>query len=151
MKAIVYEEYGLPEVLQLKEVEKPTPKDNEVLIKVFAVSINEWDWGILHGTPFANRMMFGLFKPKKTTIMGCDISGRVEEAGKNVTKFQPGDEVFGDISGSGWGGFAEYVCAREDVLASKSAGMTFEVFDVAQFSLLDVVEDLNDVRQPRNG
>jgi len=125
MKAIVYTEYGTPDVLQLKEVAKPTPKENEVLIKVHAASVNDWDWGLLRGTPFVNRLMFGLLKPK-TKILGCDIAGRVEAVGKNVNQFQPGDEVFGDLSGSGFGGFAQYVCAREDVLALKHANMTFE-------------------------
>jgi NADPH:quinone reductase-like Zn-dependent oxidoreductase len=77
MKAIVYTEYGSPDVLQLKEVEKPTPKDNEVLIKVHAASINDWDWGLLQGTPFINRLLFGLLKPKKK-ILGSDIAGRIE-------------------------------------------------------------------------
>ena len=125
MKAIVYEKYGPPDVLQLKEVEKPTPKDNEVLVKVHAASINDWDWGLLRGTPFVNRLLFGLLKPKNK-ILGGDIAGRVEAVGRNAKEFQPGDEVFGDISGCGWGGFAEYVCARENALVLKSASMTFE-------------------------
>jgi len=100
MKAIVCTKYGSPDVLQLKEVEKPTPKDNEVLVKVHAASVNDWDWGLLRGTPFVNRLMFGLLKPR-TGILGCDIAGRVEAVGRNVKQFQPGDEVFGDISGCG--------------------------------------------------
>ena len=126
MKAIVYEKYGSPDFLELKEVEKPTPKDDEVLVKVFAVSINSWDWEILIGKPFVNRLMAGLLKPKRIKILGCDIAGRVEAVGKNVKQFQPGDEVFGDLSRSGWGGFAEYLSAREKALALKPAGMTFE-------------------------
>jgi NADPH:quinone reductase-like Zn-dependent oxidoreductase len=125
MKAIVCTKYGPPEVLKLEEVAKPTPKDNEVLVKIHAASINSWDWGLLRGTPFMNRLVFGVLKPK-TKILGCDIAGRVEAVGRNVKQFQPGDEVFGDISGCGWGGFAEYVCASENALALKSAGMTFE-------------------------
>ncbi|MBA7603232.1 alcohol dehydrogenase [subsurface metagenome] len=125
MKAIVYTKYGSPDVLQLKEVEKPTPKDNEVLVKVHAASVNDWDWGLLRGKPFVNRLLFGLLKPK-IKILGVDIAGRVEAVGRNVKQFQPGDEVFGDISGCGWGGFAEYVCASENALALKSASMTFE-------------------------
>ena len=125
MKAIVYTKYGPPDVLQLKEVEKPTPKDNEVLVKIHAASVNDWDWGLLRGKPFVNRLLFGLRKPK-VKILGCDIAGRVEAVGRNVKQFQPGDEVFGDISGCGMGGFAEYVCARENVLAPKSASMTYE-------------------------
>jgi NADPH:quinone reductase-like Zn-dependent oxidoreductase len=124
MKAIVFTRYGSPDVLELKEVEKPTPKDDEVLVRVHAASLNDWDWGALQGIPFINRLLFGLLKPKKQ-ILGSDIAGRIEAVGKNVKQFQPGDEVFGDLSGD-WGGFAEYVCARENALALKSPGMTYE-------------------------
>jgi NADPH:quinone reductase-like Zn-dependent oxidoreductase len=124
MKAIVYTKYGTPDVLELKEVDIPTPKDDEVLIEVHAVSINDWDWGLLQGIPFTNRLSFGLLKPKKR-ILGSDIAGRIEAVGKNITQLQPGDEVYGDLSGN-WGGFAEYVCARENALALKPASMTFD-------------------------
>jgi len=123
MKAIVYTKYGGPGVLQIKEVEKPFPKDDEVLIKVHAVSINDWDMGLLHGD-FINRMLNGLRKPKRT-ILGSDIAGRIEAVGKNISKFKIGDEVYGDLSGR-WGGFAEYVCAPEKALALKPAAMSFE-------------------------
>ncbi len=113
MKAIVYTKYGLPDVLQLNEVDKPAPKDNEVLLKVHAASINSWDWDLLRGVPFINRLVFGLSKPRRINILGCDIAGRVEAVGNNVKRFNPGDEVFGDISRGRWGGFAEYVCADE--------------------------------------
>ena len=123
MKAIVYTKYGPPDVLQLKEVQKPTPKDDEVLIKIHATSLNASDWEILRGKP-AYARIFGLLKPK-IRILGSDIAGRVEAVGGNVTLFQPGDDVFGDTFGS-FGGFAEYVCAREDKLMPKPATMTFE-------------------------
>ena len=122
MRAIVYHKYGTPDVLELKEVDKPVPKDDEVLIKVHAVSINDWDLGLLEGDPI-NRMLNGLRKPKRK-ILGSDIAGRVEAVGKNVTQFKTGDEVYGDLSGH-WGGFAEYVCARENSLALKPATMSF--------------------------
>src|SRR5512136_552368 len=125
MKAVVCTKYGPPEVLKLEEVAKPTPKDNEALVKIHAASINSWDWDLLRGTPFMNRLVFGVLKPK-TKILGCDIAGRVEAVGRNVKQFQPGDEVFGDISGYGDGGFAEYVCARENLLALKPTNLTFE-------------------------
>ena len=125
MKAIVYTKYGLPDVLQLKEVEKPTPKDDEVLVKVHAASVNYPDWGCVRGKPFYLRLMTGLLKPKNK-ILGTDIAGRVEAVGRNVKQFQPGDEVFGDLCQCGWGGFAEYVCARENALTLKPAGMSFE-------------------------
>ena len=128
MKAIVYEKYGSPDVLQLKEVEKPTPKDDEVLIKVHAASINSWDFDFLRGTPFIARF-WGLRKPRNK-ILGTDIAGRVEAVGRNVTQFQPGDEVFGEVSrrflSIGWGGFAEYACAHENSMMLKPASMTFE-------------------------
>ena len=110
MKAIVYTEYGPPDVLQLEEVPEPIPKDDEVLVRVHAASVNDWDWGLLRGTPFLNRLLFGLLKPK-LNILGSDVAGRVEAVGKGVRQLQPGDDVFGDLSGHGWGGFAEYVCA----------------------------------------
>lgn len=124
MKAIVFTKYGSPDVLQLREVDKPTPKDDEVLIRVHAASLNDWDWAALQGIPFVNRLTFGVLRPKKQ-ILGSDVAGRIEAIGKNVAQFQLGDEVFGDISGA-WGGFAEYVCARENALALKAPSMTFE-------------------------
>lgn len=124
MKAVVFTRYGSPDVLRLEEIEKPVPADDEVLINVYAASINDWDWGLLQGVPFVNRMMYGLFKPKKK-ILGSDVAGRIEAVGKGVQKFKIGDAVFGDLSGQ-WGGFAEYVCAPENMLALKPAGMTFE-------------------------
>ncbi|WP_100406944.1 NAD(P)-dependent alcohol dehydrogenase [Bacillus solitudinis] len=124
MKAIVYHKYGSTDVLELKEVEKPTPKDDEVLIKIHAASINSWDWDLLRGTPFLVRLG-GFLKPKNK-ILGADIAGRVEAVGRNVKLLQRGDEVFGDISGGSWGGFAEYVCVPENALAHKSFSMTFE-------------------------
>lgn len=124
MKAIVFKKYGSPDVLELKEVDQPIPKDNEVRVKIQAVSINDWDLGALDGTSIVNRLIFGLLKPKKQ-ILGSDIAGRVEAVGKNALKFKPGDEVFGDLSGR-WGGFAEFVCAREQDLALKAPGMSFE-------------------------
>lgn len=124
MRAIVFTRYGSPDVLELREVPKPIPRDDEVLIRVHAASLNDWDWEALQGTPFVNRLFFGLFEPKKR-ILGSDIAGRIEEVGGSVQRFRPGDEVFGDLSGR-WGGFAEYVSAREDAVTSKPAGMTFE-------------------------
>lgn len=136
MKAIIYTKYGGPEVLQIKEVEKPIPKDDEVLIKVYAVSLNDWDWGLLQGD-FINRLLNGLLKPKKK-ILGSDIAGRIEAVGKNVKQFKTGDEVYGDLSGR-WGGFAEYVCAGEKALALKPASMSFiEAAAIPQAAMLAV-------------
>ena len=87
MKAIVFKKYGSPDSLRLQEVEKPVPKDNEVLVKVYAASINEWDWAILHGVPFVNRLTYGLFKPRMQ-ILGADIAGQVETVGKNIKRWR---------------------------------------------------------------
>jgi NADPH:quinone reductase-like Zn-dependent oxidoreductase len=124
MKAVVFTRYGSPDVLELKEVEKPAPGEEGVLVRVHAASLNDWDWAALHGVPRVNRYLFGIRSPKKQ-ILGSDIAGRIEAVGRNVRKLRPGDEVFGDLSGR-WGGFAEFVCAREDSLALKSPGMSFE-------------------------
>jgi NADPH:quinone reductase-like Zn-dependent oxidoreductase len=126
MKAIVYTEYGPPaDVLHLEEAEKPTPKEDELLVKVHAASVNYSDWSFVRGKPYEIRMVTGLRKPKET-ILGADIAGRVEAVGGKVKQFQPGDEVFGDISGCGRGGFAEYVAVPENALAPKPANLGFE-------------------------
>ena len=125
MKAIVYHTYGSPNVLKLADVAKPAPGDDEVLIKVHAAALNSWDWDRLTGKPYVYRLLFGLLKPK-LPILGADVAGPVEAVGRNVQQFQPGDAVFGDLCEGGWGGLAEYVCARETALTLKPAGMTFE-------------------------
>lgn len=151
MKAIVYTEYGPPDVLQLKEVEKPTPKDNEVLIKVHAASANAADWHIMRGEPFLVRLMVGgLLKPK-IKILGADIAGQVEAVGRNVKQFQPGDEVFGDISDCGWGGFAEYVCVSEDALVLKPASTTFEEAAAVPLAAVTALQGLRDKGQIQPG
>ena len=126
MKAVVFRRYGSPDVLEFTEVEKPTPADDEVLVRVHAASLNEWDYGAMLGEDVVNRILFGLSKPRPDRqILGSDVAGRVEAVGAKVTRFRPGDEVFGDLSGR-WGGFAEYVSARENALERKPPGMTFE-------------------------
>lgn len=125
MKAIVYTDYGSPDVLRLTEVEKPTPRDNEVLIKVHAASLNSADEHYLRGAPFVFRLDSGFPKPKNT-LLGADVAGRIEAVGSKVSLFRPGDEVFGDMSTCGRGTFAEYICADEHALALKPANTTFE-------------------------
>jgi NADPH:quinone reductase-like Zn-dependent oxidoreductase len=126
MKAIVYTEYGPPDVLQLREVEKPTPEDDEVLVEVHAASVNYADWSFVRGKPFLVRLIgAGLLKPKNP-ILGADIAGQVEAVGRNVEQLQPGDEVFGDLADSGFGGFAEYVSAPKNALALRPPNLTFE-------------------------
>lgn len=126
MKSIEFARYGSADALRLIETEKPTAKANEVLVKIYASSVNSWDWELLNATPFVNRVMFGLFRPKRLKTLGIDIAGRVEAVGSNVAHLQPGDEVIGDLSGCGWGGFAEYVAAPENALTLKPANITFE-------------------------
>jgi NADPH:quinone reductase-like Zn-dependent oxidoreductase len=123
MKALVYDKYGSAEVLKIREIAKPIPKKNEVLVRVHAVSINDWDLGLVQGEG-VNRVIAGITRPKK--IIGSDIAGRVESVGNEVKRFQPGDAVFGDLCRSGFGGFAEYVCASESALERKPERMTFE-------------------------
>ena len=150
MKAIVYTKYGPPEVIQLKEVEKPTPRDNEALVKVHAASVNDWDWMALNGESFVTRLIHGLLKPK-IKILGCDIAGQVEAVGKNVKQFQQGDEVFGDLCECGFGGFAEYVCAPENALALKPASMTFEEAAAIPQAGMLAVQGLRDKGQIQSG
>ncbi len=144
MKAIVYTKYGPPDdVLELKEVEKPTPKDKEVLVEVHAASVNYPDWGCLRGKPAYLRLMTGLLKPKNK-VPGSDIAGRVEIVGKDVTQFQPGDEVFGNIPWFGFGGFAEYVAVPENGLALKPASTTFEEAAAVPMAACVVLTGLRD-------
>lgn len=116
MKAITLSIYGFPDQLELKDIERPSPKEDEVLIRVCAASVNDWDWCLVRGKPFYIRLLCGLFLPK-VAIPGVDIAGCVESVGQAVRTFQPGDAVYGDLSECGFGGFAEYVCAAETALA----------------------------------
>jgi NADPH:quinone reductase-like Zn-dependent oxidoreductase len=141
MKAMVYTKFGPPDVLQLREVEKPFPKDNELLIKVHAASANAYDWRHLRADPFLIRLMgAGLLKPKHK-ILGADIAGRVEAVGINVKQFQPGDEVFGD---GGYGGFAEYACVDENRFVLKPADLTFEEAAAVPMAALTALQGLRD-------
>ena len=141
MKAIVRTQYGPPDVLQFMEVEKPTPKDSEVLIKLCAASVNRLDLFLLRGAPLI-RSIPGLRTPK-CKIVGCDIAGRVEAVGRNVKQFQPGDEVFG-VTGFEGGGFAEYVCAIEDKVALKPANRSFEEAAAVPIAALTALQGLRD-------
>jgi NADPH:quinone reductase-like Zn-dependent oxidoreductase len=148
VKAVVYTAYGLPEILQIKEVAQPTPTDDEVLIKVAAASVNRSDWENLIGKPLYARMR-GLLKPRHQ-ILGSDIAGRVEMAGRNIRHFQPGDEVFGH-SPSYTGGFAEYVCVPENALALKPASLTFEEAATLPEAALIALRGIRDKGQVQPG
>jgi NADPH:quinone reductase-like Zn-dependent oxidoreductase len=150
MKAIVYTEYGSPDVLHLKDVGKPVPADAEVLVKVQAVSVNAADLHLLRADPFLIRLSSGFLKPKHT-ILGSDIAGRVEAVGSSVTQFKPGDEVFGDISACGWGGFAEYVCVRENALVLKPTNLSFEQAAAVPMAAVTALQGIRHAGQIRPG
>jgi NADPH:quinone reductase-like Zn-dependent oxidoreductase len=144
MKAIVYTEYGPPsEVLELKEVERPTPKDDEVLVRVHAASVVYADLAAVTGKPFVVRLTTGLLRPKYK-IPGIDMAGRIEAVGREAKQFQPGDEVFGDVSESGFGGFGENVCARANALGLKPANVTFEEAAAVPQAALVALQALRD-------
>jgi NADPH:quinone reductase-like Zn-dependent oxidoreductase len=123
MKAAVYREYGGPDVLQLRDVARPVAGDGEVLVRVRASSVNSWEWDLVRGAPLVR--LEGWRRPRHL-ILGADIAGKVESVGPSVTQFEPGDDVFGDISSAGWGGYAEFVSVRADVLAPKPPNLTYE-------------------------
>jgi len=151
MKAIVFTQYRPPYGLELIEVPKPTPKDGELLIRIHASSINSWDWDALNGSPFINRIAFGLLRPRPgKQILGADIAGTVEAVGKQVRRFRPGDEVFGDLWDN-WGGFAEYARAKETSMETKPANSTFgEAAAVPQAGVL-ALQGLRKTGQIRPG
>jgi NADPH:quinone reductase-like Zn-dependent oxidoreductase len=147
MRAIVCRRYGPPEaVLRCEEVEKPTPGDGEVLIEVRAAAVNPLDSHLMKGKPYGARLMFGLTKPK-TTRPGRDVAGRVEAVGRNVTQFQPGDEVFGVCRGA----FAEYACAPEAKLVRKPAGVTHAQAASAPIAGITALQALRDKGHPQPG
>ncbi len=139
MKAIVCTQYGSPDVLQLKELEKPAPNGGQILVRIHAASANPLDWHLMRGSPFLARLGGGLRKPKDPRL-GVDIAGRVEAVGNNVAQFQTGDEVFGTVKG----GFAEYACAREDRLALKPANVSFEEAAAAPVVAFTALQGLRD-------
>jgi NADPH:quinone reductase-like Zn-dependent oxidoreductase len=149
MKQIIYEKYGSPAVLQLKEVEKPTPKENEVLVKIHAASVNALDWHLLTADIFLVRFMGGgVLKPKNNRL-GADMAGIVEAVGAAVSEFKPGDAVFGDIAPWGYGGFGEYVAVPEKALAPKPANLSFEqaaAVPVAGFTALQGLRDVGQIQ-----
>jgi NADPH:quinone reductase-like Zn-dependent oxidoreductase len=151
MKAFIYTKYGPPDVLQLIEVEKPTPKEDEVLVKVLAASVNQYDWHLLTADVFLVRLMGGgLLKPKNTKV-GADMAGRVEAVGSNIRQFRPGDEVFGDVAPWGGGSFAEYVAVPESALALKPANLSFEEAAAVPIAAITALQGLRDQGQIQPG
>ncbi len=147
MRAIEYTEYGPPDVLRLVEVPKPAPKDDEVLIRIRAASINALDWRMVAGKPLFARLFTGGLRRPKVTRLGVDVSGEVEAIGASVTRFKPGDMVFGACRGS----FAEYGCAREDKLAMKPAGVSFDDAAATPVAGLTALQALRDVAHIKGG
>lgn len=151
MKAFVYTRYGPPDVLELKEVEKPAPKENQVLVKIHAASVNALDWHLLTAQPFVVRLMGeGLLKPKKNFI-GADFAGVVETAGEQVTQFKPGDEVFGDLAGTPYGSFGEYAVGSEKIMAPKPANLSFEEAAAAPVAGVTALQALRDAGKVQPG
>ncbi len=151
MKAIVQTEYGSPNVLSLQEVVKPMPKGNEVLVRIRTTSVHAGDWHLMRGSPFLIRLIFGgLLKPKVQTI-GTDMAGEVEAVGQAVTQFKPGDAVFGDLSESGFGAWAEYVAVPKQSLASKPENLSFEQAATVPVSALAALQALRNVGQIQPG
>jgi NADPH:quinone reductase-like Zn-dependent oxidoreductase len=147
MRAIVYTEYGPPDVLRIEEVAKPAPKDHEVLIRVRAASLNALDWRLMNGKPWLARLMLGGLRRPRTTRPGVDVAGQVEAVGAGVTEFKPGDEVFG----VGRGSCAEYVCAHEDKLAPKPANVSFEAAAATPVAAITALQGLRDKGGVRQG
>lgn len=143
MKAAVYTQYGPPDVLHIREVTKPTPKDNEVLVKIRAVSVNAYDWHCLTADIFLVRFARGLLKPK-ITVLGEDIAGEVEAVGRNVQQFKVGDQVYGCLAICGNGGFAEYALATENALALKPSNLSFEEAAAVPMAAITALQGLRD-------
>ena len=150
MRAVVIERYGTAEALGLKEVPAPRPKTGEVLVRVHAASLNDWDWAMIQGRPFTARLLHGLLRPR-VKIPGCDIAGRVEAVGTGVETLRPGDEVYGDLCQAGFGAFAEYACAPAAALGRKPSGMTFEQAAAIPQAGMLAVQGLVDVGGIRAG
>ena len=151
MKVIAQYEYGSPDVLKMEEVDRPVVSDNTVLVRVRGAAVHAGDWHLMRGKPFFIRFIYGGLRNPQTKILGCDVAGEVEAVGKNVTQFQPGDRVFGDLSESGFGTFAEYVCAPETAFALKPNNLSFEEAATVPVSALTALQGLRDVGQIQPG
>lgn len=151
MKAVVYTNYGSPDVLRLKEIPRPVPSDDEALIRVHAASLNYGDWGLLRGKPFFLRLVAGGLLTPEIKILGGDIAGQVEAVGRYVGKLYPGQQVFGDLSDCGRGGFAQYVCVAQDRLAAMPASIEFEEAAAVPMAAVVALQGLRDIGQIEPG
>jgi NADPH:quinone reductase-like Zn-dependent oxidoreductase len=153
MKAVIYDRYGSPDVLELREIDEPVVRDDQVLARVRAASVNPYDWHSMRGLPYTARFVFGLRKPGKATVLASDLAGQVQAVGKTVTQFHPGDEVFGRTRAGhradpraevATGGCAEYACVSADLLAPKPANLTFEQAAAVPLAALTALQALRD-------
>jgi NADPH:quinone reductase-like Zn-dependent oxidoreductase len=148
MKAVVYTHYGPPDVLEIRDIKKPVPNDDQVLVKVHAAAVNPYDWHFIRGTPYVMRLMMGGLRKPKEPRVGVDYAGTVEAVGKNVTQFKPGDEVFGNRDGA----FAEYLCVRADrAIALKPANMTFEQAAAVPVAAITALQGLRNEGKVQSG
>lgn len=150
MKAIIFDQYGPPELLRLADIPKPAPQANEVLVNVRAASVNAAEWHVVRADPFLVRLMCGLFRPRHQGL-GADVAGLVESVGSAVTRFKAGDEVFGCLPLGGWGSYAEHVCAPEGVLVLKPPGPSFEEAAAVPLAGLSALQALRDIGQLKSG
>jgi NADPH:quinone reductase-like Zn-dependent oxidoreductase len=153
MKAVIYDTYGSPDVLEVTEIGQPEVRDDQVLVRVRAASVNPADWHFMRGLPYLVRMINGLRRPRKATVLGSDLAGQVEAVGKNVTRFRPGDEVFGRTRAAhrpdrraevATGSCAEYACVCDDLLGLKPANLTFEQAAAVPLAALTALQALRD-------
>jgi NADPH:quinone reductase-like Zn-dependent oxidoreductase len=151
MKAMIQTKYGGADVLHLAEVDRPQVPENGVLVRVYGAAVHAGDWHLMRGTPFITRLMFGGLRKPKFKTLGCDVAGAVEAVGSAVTRFKPGDPVFGDLSESGFGTFADYVCAPETAFALKPTNLTYTEAAAVPVSALAALQGLRDAGQLRAG
>ena len=150
MRAITQRKYGSFDVLKFEEVDIPEPKPTEVRVRVHAAAVNDWELGLMWGKPLFMRLFLGLFRPKRMRILGCDMAGEVEKIGAQVKRFKPGDKVYGDLSDTGFGAFAEYVCVEERALGFKPSNLSYEqaaAIPHAAMLALQALRDLGEIQQ----
>lgn len=151
MRAITQHRYGSFEVFKLEDVPLPEPGPTQVRVRVHASAINDWEMGLMQGKPLFMRLFLGLFRPRRVRIPGCDMAGTVELVGKQVSRFKPGDKVYGDLSDTGFGAFAEYVCVEEKALGFKPSNLSFEQAAAIPHAGMLALQGLRDYGEIREG